>query len=200
MPEKCKRAEVQCPQLVSLGGPWWTGGWRSRRMESLWPVVFPSLSKQERGHSPTEWYWQQGHGSIACHPSRPPMPLRHPCQKLSDVLCVTTEKKWCQRLRKPLSWLVCFQESVRVSGVSLILCSAKSLYLCIWSPGFGNQQGSIWHERHLSSAWQSSGMMRMELWNDETEHLYAWPPTNQISRQSVENKTQIFLATTLSSV
>lgn len=188
MLEKCKRAEVQCPQLVSLGGPWWTGGWK---VCSQW---FSVLSEQERGHLPTEWYWQQGHSSIACHPSRPPIPLRHPCQKLSDVFVHYHWEKVMSETEAATELARLLPRICKSSGVSLILCSAKSLYLCLWSPGFGNQQASIWHERHLSSAWQSSGR------NDETQHLYAWPPTNQISRQSVENKTQIFLATTLSSV
>lgn len=50
--------------------------------------------------------------------------------------------------------------------VSLTLCSSKALYLCLSTPGFANQQRSIWHERHLSSAWQISGG------NDEMQHLY----------------------------
>lgn len=48
MLEKCKRAEVQPPQLVSLGGPWWTGGWRSQRVETLRPALFLLTRTGER--------------------------------------------------------------------------------------------------------------------------------------------------------
>lgn len=110
-----------------------------------------------------------------CHPCRPRKPLRHPCQKLSDVfVCYHREKVMSETeaATEPAHLLPRICKSFW-RDMSPSAFAPPKLCICLSTPGFGNQQGFIWHERHLSSAWQGCGR------HDETQHLYTWPPTNQ---------------------
>lgn len=78
-------------------------------------------------------------------------------------LCVTREKKWCQRLRQTLSRLTCFQESVRVSGemspstfAPPKLCISVSQLHYSW----------FWKSAGIHLAWKAPVFCLAKLWRE----------------------------------